>query len=133
MFVTDAALANKLVLAPLQEWTRTISIRDERPNEVIKDDRIPLLLRELNYPTFITIDETGFWKKYLCDRHYAILYFALNKDQQSHIPKLLRRLLRLPEFKTKAARMGKVARISMTSVKYYQLQDERLYLRHLID
>jgi hypothetical protein len=128
MFVIDAALANKLVLFPLQKWTRAISIRALRPNEVIKDDRIPVLLRELNKPAFITIDEAGFWKKNLCDRHYSILYFALNKDQQQLIPMLLRQLLRLPKFKTKSVRMGKVACVSTTNVKYYQFKDEKLYL-----
>jgi len=34
---------------------------------------------------------------------------------------LLRRLLQLPEFKTKAKRMGKVARVSQANIKYYRV------------
>jgi hypothetical protein len=60
MFVVDAALADHFVLKPIQKWTKVISIRDLRPHEVIKDDRIPVLLRELNQPTFLTIDKTCF-------------------------------------------------------------------------
>jgi len=39
---------------------------------------------------------------------------------------LLRKLLRFPEFKTKANRMGKVARISLANIKYYQHGDQKL-------
>jgi len=132
MFVVDAALADKLVLHPIQAWTRAISIRALRPYEIIKDDRIPVLLRELKQPTFITIDEAGFWKRNLCDRRYAILYFDLDKDQQPLIPMLLRQLLNLPEFKTKSARMGKVVFINKTQVKYYQLREEKLHILSLL-
>jgi hypothetical protein len=41
---------------------------------------------------------------------------------------LLRRLFRLPVFKTKAARMGKVARVSGEQVAYYQAHDSQTYL-----
>lgn len=128
MFVVDAALADQLVLIPLQKWKRAISIRDLRSNEVIKDERIPILLRELNRPTFLTIDESGFWRRKLCDPRYAIFCFALDKDQQERIPPLLRQLLRMPEFKTKSARMGKVARVSTMNVKYYQFKDEKMHI-----
>jgi hypothetical protein len=93
---------------------------------VIKDDRIPELLRRLKQPTFITID-VGFWKRKWCDPRYCLIYFALTDAQQHRIPPLLRRLLRLPEFKTKAARMGKVVRVSMSHIDYWQWGDERVH------
>ena len=125
--MVDAALADNFVLKPIQKWTKAISIRDLRPHEVIKDDRIPVLLRALNKPTFLTIDEAGFWKKEISDPRYAVCYFAVAKDQQELIPGLLRRLLRLAEFKTKSARMGKVARVSTITVKYYRFQNNELH------
>ena len=56
----------------------------------------------------------------------AVQFFDLSDDEQDHIPALLRRLLRFPEFRTRAARMGKVARVSFADVVYWQLDDERL-------
>jgi len=92
-------------------------VEDLRPGEIIKDDRIPLLLRELKQPTFITID-VGFWNNNLVDPNYCILYFALQGHQQAQIPDLLRQLLHQQEFKTKANRMGKIAKVSTTSIDY---------------
>ena len=40
---------------------------------------------------------------------------------------LLRRLLRLPEFRTRAVRMGKVAYVNPTRIEYWQLGDGRLH------
>jgi len=68
----------------------------------------------------------------LCDRRDAILYFDLDKDQQPLIPMLLRQLLNLPEFKTKSARMGKVACVGKAQVKYYQLKNEKLHILNLL-
>jgi hypothetical protein len=69
----------------------------------------------------------GFWNARLRDARYCILCFPLRSDEQRAIPGLLRHLLRLPEFATKAARMGKVARISQSHIDYWQLGDEQLH------
>lgn len=126
MFVVDAAFSDKIVLEPLQNWKRTISIRNLRPNEVIKDDRIPTLLRELNQPTFLTFDESGFWKRRLCDPRYSIVCFAINKNQQELVVNLLRKLLKRPEFKTQKNRMGKVVRVSQANIKYYKFAEMKM-------
>lgn len=128
MLVIDAALSDKDVLKPLQKLMNTRSIRDVCPYEVVKDDRVPVLLRTLTFPTFITIDEAGFWHRHLCSDAYCILYFALSEYQQERIPVLLRKLLHLPEFKTKASRMGRVVRVSLANIKYYQLGDHKLHV-----
>jgi hypothetical protein len=48
-------------------------------------------------------------------------------ERQSEIPGLFRRLFRLPMFKTKANRMGKVAKVNNAGVQYYQFGDEELH------
>lgn len=128
LLIVDAALSDAEVLEPLQNLMKTRPIRDVRLNEIVKDDRVPVLLRELPSPIFITIDETGFWHRHLCSDAYCILYFALSDSQQELIPSLVRKLLRLPEFKTKAKRMGKVARVSQANIKYYQVGDSELHV-----
>ena len=111
---------------PLAHWTTAQRLRDARPSEVIKDERVPEILRALGRPTFVTID-LGFWNKRLRDAQYCILCFPLENDQQDQLPALLRRLFRLPEFRSRAARMGKVARVSSVDVAYWQLGTERLH------
>jgi hypothetical protein len=58
-----------------------------------------------------------------------LIYFVVPRQQQNRIPSLLRQLLRLSEFKTKAARMGKVARLSEGKVEFWQVGDEKRRLR----
>ncbi len=117
--ILDEQLNRDRVFKPLLSWITVQKLEDLRPNEVIKDDRIPLLLHELKQPTFVTID-VGFWNKNLHDPNYCILYFAFQDKQQSQLPDMLRRLFRINEFKSKSIRMGKIAKISTESIEYWQ-------------
>lgn len=123
--ILDDQLFDQEVLIPIARWTTVQRLRDLRSGEVIKDERVPELLRELRQPTFVAID-MGFWSRELCDAKYCILCFPLRNDQQDELPLLLRRLLRVTEFHTKAPRMGKVARVSTTGIDYWPLGNERL-------
>ena len=116
-FVLDEQLDHDTVLAPLQNWVSAERLTALRPGEHILDDRVPALLRALRRPTFLSID-SYFWRAAQCDPRYCILYFALRRDQQPLLPGLLRALLLLPGFRTRAARMGKVARISTRTIEY---------------
>lgn len=122
--VLDDQLADIAIRGRLAQWTRAQRLRDLRPGEVIKDERVPTILRELRQPTFVTID-MGFWNARLRDPRFCILCFPLSNEEQRAIPSLLRHLLRMSEFATKAARMGKVARVSPMQVDYWQLGDEQ--------
>jgi len=126
--ILDDQLFDWEVLIPIARWTTVQRLRNLRPGEVIKDERVPVLLREVPQPTFVTID-MGFWKRELCDARYCILCFPLRNDEQDQIPALLRRLFRLPEFHTKAARMGKIVQVAPTLLRYWQRGDEQLYRR----
>jgi hypothetical protein len=117
--VLDDQLDVQKVLPPLAGWMRAVRLQDLRPTERILDDRVPQLLLALNGPTFVTIDR-GFWRRRLSHPGYCILYFALRKEEQEEIPPLLRRLFRRPEFRTRAVRMGKVARVSKSVVTYWE-------------
>ena len=121
--ILDDQLFDLEVLIPLARWITVQRLRDLRPAEVIKDDRVPLLLRQLRQPTFVTID-MGFWDRGLRDARYCLLCFPLRNDEQFRLPELLRRLFQLPEFHTKAARMGRVARVGPTQIDCWALGDE---------
>ena len=127
-FILDDQLAPDQVEIPLRRWLKVAYLRDARPNEVIKDDRVETILHALRQPTFITIDR-DFWSTDLRHPRYCVLYFALREDEQRALPELLRRLLRLPEFRTCAARMGKVARVSRERVQYWQQWAVRISVR----
>jgi hypothetical protein len=123
--ILDDQLSARQVLAPIRHWITAQFLRELRPNERIPDARVPEILRTLRQPTFITIDQ-GFWNRRWCHLQYAILYFALREDEQELLPGLLRALLRRPEFRTRASRMGKVARVGTTSLAWWQFQSPDL-------
>ena len=104
--VLDDQLFEEQVLIPIARWSTVQRLRHIRPHQIIKDDRVPMLLRQLRQATFITIDN-AFWDRHLRHAKYCILFFPLRNDEQGLIPELLRRLLQLLEFRTKAVRMGK--------------------------
>ncbi|MBN1105652.1 MAG: hypothetical protein JXL84_19745 [Deltaproteobacteria bacterium] len=124
--ILDDQLFDLEVLLPIARWATVRRLRELRPTEVIKDERVPVLLRQLRHPTFVTID-MGFWRKGLRDIRYSILCFHLSNNEQDKLPDLLRALLRLTEFRSKNIRMGKVARVAMGRVDYWQLGDESLH------
>jgi hypothetical protein len=78
--VLDDQLFEHDVLIPIARWSTVQRLRDLRPNEVIKDDRVPAILRELRRPTFVTID-MGFYNRHVCDRQYSVLCFPLRNDE----------------------------------------------------
>jgi hypothetical protein len=123
--ILDDQLFDLEVLVPLARWITVERLRNLRPAEVIKDDRVPILLREQRQPSFVTID-MGFWDRALCDAGYCILCFPLSNEEQHRLPGLLQRLFQFREFRTKSARMGKVVRVSPTRIDYWELRGDRM-------
>ena len=117
--VLDDQLDVQIIVPALEAWITAVRLQQLRPTEHILDDRVPEILRTLKTPAFVTIDH-GFWNRRLCHPGYCILYFDLAKDEQQQLPELLRRLFRLPEFRTRAVRMGKVARVRQEAVTYWE-------------
>lgn len=89
--ILDDQLFDLEVLIPIARWITVQRLRDLRPGEVIKDERVPVLLRQLCQPTFVTID-MGFWDRKLRDARYCVLCFPLRNDEQDKLPELLRHL-----------------------------------------
>lgn len=118
-FILDEQLDVQVVVPRLRRWTSVTLLRDLRPSEVILDDRIPAILLELDRPTLVTIDQ-DLWDRRLCHPHYGILVFALRDDEQELLTRLLRDLLKLKEFRTRSARMGKVVRIAKQHIDFFE-------------
>lgn len=123
LFVLDDHLQRVQLRDRLLHWATARYVRDIRPGEIVKDDRILSVLRTLRTPTFVTNDD-WFWKRGHCDARYCIVYLALRGSQQYQAPDLLRRLLRLPEFRTRATRMGTVVWLSRDHVSWWRLGED---------
>ncbi len=124
--ILDEQLAATELMVPLRRVFKVKRLLELRPGERVLDDRIPEILLSLDRPTFLTIDQ-GFWDRRLCNSGYCILCFGLRPKQQIAMPGLLRALLRRSEFRTRAGRMGKVARVTRAVIDYWQFQDARLH------
>jgi hypothetical protein len=93
---------------------------------VIKDDVIPILLHRQHQATFLTLNETDFWRKVAIDDRFCVVCFTLPDSRVREIPNLLRAVLRLPAFRTKTRRMGKVLRVTPTAISYYTNRDRQV-------
>lgn len=129
LFILDEHLDEGSVRDQILRWATARFVRDIRPGEVVKDDRILTVLQSLRTPTFVTADD-WFWNRDHRDRRYCIVFVALRGRNDSQIPELLRRLLRLPEFRTRVARMGKVVRLGDDHVRWWQLGDDSEHVFH---
>ena len=87
----------------------------------MKDSEIISLLHDLASPTFITRDD-DFFERNLCHAGYCLVYTAVEK---SEVAVFTRRLLRHPEFNTKAKRMGAVVRVSHAGLMVWRLHNEK--------
>lgn len=126
MIVVDESIDNASVLQAIANWYpgRVVSIRSLRPATLIYDETIPTLLHQSRQLTFVTINVDDFWKKVSANRNYCIIAIELEQGQALLLPLRIRRLLRLPEFRTKVARMGKVIHVRSTLIEYYSVDRE---------
>jgi hypothetical protein len=90
-----------------------------RPNTVILDDAIPMLLRAVSRPTFVTINVADFWRRLAPDPRFCIVCCAVSYTRAQEVPELLRRVLALEPFRTRSRRLGKIVRVSRQHVQYY--------------
>jgi hypothetical protein len=121
VIVLDEHLHGAGTIAAVSSWYRgrVISVTALRPHSVIKDEAIPMLLRGVRQPTFVTINVADFWRKAPAHSRYCIVTVGVPTDRIWSVPDLLRGLLRRPDFATKAVRMGRVLRITPHLVEFY--------------
>lgn len=120
MIVFDENMHQRSIVDAVAAWYhgRVISVTVLRPDTIIKDEAIPTLLRLALYPTFVTTNVDDFWQRVPAYTRYGIACLVLPDERLPEISSLLRQLFSLPEFKTKARRMGKVVRVSRGQLEY---------------
>jgi len=128
MIILDEQLLGRGIECEIAKWYRgTVSfITDLRPGTVIKDEAIPMLLRQVSYPSFVTINEKDFWRKAQVHPDCCLICFTLPDSRTSEIPQALRLLFNRPEFKTNAKRMGKIIRVTDRDISYYTCDDHKI-------
>jgi hypothetical protein len=121
MIVLDEQLLGRGIEGAIAHWypSSVRFITELRPGTVIKDEAIPTLLAQANEPTFVTINETDFWRRVAITDRFCVVCLALSDSRATEVPGLLQRFLRHPHSRTKARRMGLVIRITEDGANYY--------------
>ena len=78
MIVLDEQLLGRDIENQIARWYQgaVCFIVDLRPNTVIKDEAIPKLLQKESQPTFVTINESDFWRKTAINNQFCMVCFA---------------------------------------------------------
>lgn len=128
MIAFDENVPQQRIIEPVAAWYRgrVVSVRALRPGTVIKDEALPTLLRSVREPTFVTTNVADSWQRIPAHPRYCIVCVVLPNERMPEMPHLLRRLLSVTAFKTKASRMGKVIRVSHAQLHYYEVHTDRI-------
>jgi hypothetical protein len=126
MIILDENVHQQSIMAGIAAWYRgqVLSITLLRPHTLIKDDAIPVVLRRIRQPTFVTTNVTDFWRRISAHSRYSIVCVVLPNERLYELPHFLRELFRVPEFKTRSRRMGKIIRVSPRRLHYYERQSD---------
>jgi hypothetical protein len=107
----------------LRQWGIPFrQVGKELSNLGAQDDVIIALLHRLKHPTFFTGDE-DFFKLRLRHRDYGLVWLNVRSVEAAMF---IRRFLRQPSFRTQRQRLGKVARVSVDCVRYWQTGNPEL-------
>lgn len=87
----------------------------------LQDEEIVVLLRWLRQTTFFTRD-LGFYAHDLRHEKYMIVVLAVS---QYEVAAFARRLMRHPRFNTQAKRMGTIAKLSASGIKFWQIRKQQ--------
>ena len=130
MIVLDEQLADPRIIRSIERWYKgkVITIIDVRPGTAVLDDAIPILLRQLSAPTFVTINHRHFWRKIPASPDYCVICLKLPAEHSSELPEALRAVLTQPEWRAKRGRMGTVIFVSDRQIAYYSAKQRNIRL-----
>jgi len=123
VIVLDEQLLGRGLERSLGNWYRgaVVFITDLRPGTVIKDESIPAILNREADALFVTINDSDFWRKIAISARFCVVCVPIPDSQVGQLDPLLRRLLRHPQFRTKALRKGRVIRLTNDTLQYYSV------------
>jgi hypothetical protein len=120
MIILDEQLLSYGIRDPMARWYRgqVVAITQLRPQTVMRDDAIPMLLRAARRPTFVTINVGDFWRRLPPDPHFCLGCCAVAPPQALEVPTLVRRLFQVAPFRTQRQRLGTIIRVSPRPIQY---------------
>lgn len=126
MIVLDEQLLGRGIEEPIARWYpgAVRFVTELRDGSIIKDEAIPMLLSGESEPTFVTINETDFWRRVPISSKFCVVCLPLPLERAGEIPAALQRLFRHTDFRTKAQRMGSVVRVTANGASYYTATDK---------
>ena len=129
MIVLDEQLLSYGLRQEVEQWYRGMvtDITQLRPETVILDEAIPMLLRTARRPTFVTINVTDFWQRIPPETRFCIVCVAVPHTRALEVSGLVRRLFALGDFRTQTQRLGKMVRVSQRQVQYYTTTDRTIH------
>jgi hypothetical protein len=129
MIVLDEQLLSYGLRQQVAQWYRgaVIAITQLRPETVIRDEAIPMLLRAARRPTCVTINVADFWQRVPPEPRFCMVCVAVPHTRALEVSVLVRRLFALTPFRTQAQRLGKMVRVSRRQVQYYTTADRTLH------
>ena len=121
MIVLDEEIHGPRLSQMIAAWYvgAVVSITTLRPHTHIQDEAIVTLLHSVSQPMFVTINVPDFWRVVAAHADYAVICVDLPDWQVDELPTWLRAFLRMPNFRTKAARMGNVFCLRPSRIEYY--------------
>jgi hypothetical protein len=122
MIVLDEQLGLWQLEEEIAKWYpgSVLNIKDFRPYKRVLDPQIATLLLEVKQPTFITVNYDDFWRVIEPHSRYCILCLKLSSERTLELPSIVREILHMPEFITKAKRMGKIISVRDRKVDWYE-------------
>ncbi len=122
MIVVDENIHDQRIINAISRWYpgQVVSVTTLRPGSLIKDDAIPTLLLGVDRATFVTINVADFWRRVRAHSQYCIVTVTNPGEELHEIPTLLRQLFRMPQFKSRSNRMGKVIRVGHRRLDFYE-------------
>ena len=101
---------------------RTRQIGIDQGRQGMSDQNVIPLLHQLKSPTFFTYD-VHYWKRSLVHWRYCLVYLDIDPGLTAT---RIHSFLRHVEFRTWSQRKGKVIRITLDAIRFWQPKEARL-------
>lgn len=102
----------------LREWRIHVRLVSEVAVKGIADENIIPVLHRLKRPTFFTKDR-GFWDRKFVHPGYCIVLLDI-PEHEGQLAEYTRRFLRYPVFASNARRMGRIIRVHVQAIEFWE-------------
>ena len=110
----------------LREWRIPVRLISEVAVKSIDDENIFPILHRLKRPTFFAKDR-DFWKRTLVHPAYCLVHLDI-PEHEGEVAAFIRRFLNHARFDTHAKRVGKVVRVHVRGMQFWQRGTGRIHV-----